>query len=147
MGKRDGERKLHNHTDWREAFLWELSRSGNVQHSAGVAGVDTKTVYNHRNRSPEFSEAWDEALEDAIQRMEAEAHRRAVHGVDKPVFHNGKECGVVRQYSDVLLMFLLKAKRPEVYRDNVSLQHSGNVQVNILDAMRNYLGKGELNGE
>jgi hypothetical protein len=35
--------------------------------------------------------------------------------VEKPVFFGGKQVGTVRNYSDALAMFMLKAKRPEVY--------------------------------
>ena len=47
-----------------------------------------------------------------------EATRRAVDGVEEPVdFYKGKAGGTVNRYSDNLLMFLIKAKRPE-YRDS-----------------------------
>ena len=45
--------------------------------------------------------------------LELEARRRAYEGVEKPVFHAGEECDFIRQYSDVLMMFLLKAHRPD----------------------------------
>ena len=45
--------------------------------------------------------------------IEAEARRRAVDGVDEPVYYQGKEVGTVRRYSDVLLIFLLKGLRPQ----------------------------------
>ena len=51
---------------------------------------------------------------------EDEAVRRAHDGVDEPVFYQGKACGVVRKYSDTLLIFLLKGRRPEKYRDRPS---------------------------
>lgn len=50
--------------------------------------------------------------------MEAEAFRRAVKGVLKPVFHQGKITARVRQYSDPLLALLLKANLPAKYREN-----------------------------
>ena len=40
--------------------------------------------------------------------LEAEARRRAVEGVRKPVFYQGVICGWVGEYSDTLLIFLLK---------------------------------------
>ncbi len=43
--------------------------------------------------------------------------RRAVEGVIKPVFHQGKRVGTLRVYSDSLLMFLLRARRPEKFAD------------------------------
>ncbi len=45
------------------------------------------------------------------------ARRRALVGTEKPLFHKGNQIGNVPVFSDPLLMFLLKAKRPEVYRD------------------------------
>ena len=46
--------------------------------------------------------------------LEDEVDRRAVEGVEKPVgWHKGKPGGYVREYSDTLLIFLLKGDRPE----------------------------------
>ena len=36
----------------------------------------------------------------------------------RPVFHQGKEIGSIREYSDTLLIFMLKARRPATFRDN-----------------------------
>ena len=60
--------------------------------------------------------------------MEREAARRAYHGVEEPVFHKGEVCGSIRKYSDTLMIFLLKARRPEVYRD---MQEQGRGGVNV----------------
>ena len=52
--------------------------------------------------------------------LEAEAHRRAVEGVEEPVgWYKGQAGGTVRRYSDVLLMFLLKGVLPERYKDRI----------------------------
>jgi len=55
------------------------------------------------------------ALESAIAALESEAVRRALEGVEIPVFHQGRECGSTVKHSDTLLMFLLKTLRPERY--------------------------------
>ena len=39
-------------------------------------------------------------------------------GVEQPVFYRGEIAGTVRKYSDVLLIFLLKVTRPNIYREN-----------------------------
>ena len=45
--------------------------------------------------------------------LEAEAYRRALEGREKPVgWYKGKPGGYVREYSDVLLMSLLKGASP-----------------------------------
>jgi hypothetical protein len=59
--------------------------------------------------------------------MEQEAIRRGQHGVEKPVFQGGKEVGAVREFSDTLLIFMLKSRKPETYRENVKVEHAGQV--------------------
>jgi len=54
-------------------------------------------------------------LERAVAALESEAVRRALSGVPVPVFHQGRECGSTVKHSDQLLMFLLKALKPERY--------------------------------
>jgi len=54
-------------------------------------------------------------LDDAIAALETEAVRRALSGVNVPVFHQGRECGSTVKHSDQLLMFLLKTLCPERY--------------------------------
>ena len=112
---------------WRTTFLDALRQTGNVAASAQLSGRSRAAAYKARDRSPEFALLWDEALEEAIDTMELEARRRAMSGVDEPVYYQGQAIGAVRKYSDVLLIFLLKAHRPAKFRDNVSMEHSGPV--------------------
>ena len=55
-------------------------------------------------------------LSNRASSLEEEAIRRAVDGVDRPVFFQGKIVGYTKEYSDTLLKFLLEAKRPAIYR-------------------------------
>ena len=104
--------------DWRVVVLTALSRSGNVRWSAERAKVGRTKVYEHRNADPVFAKAWDEATDNAIDTLEQEAWRRARDGTLKPIYQGGDKVGAVREFSDVLLIFLMKANRPEKYRDN-----------------------------
>ena len=52
-------------------------------------------------------------------------------GVEQPVFYKGEVCGSVRKYSDVLLIFLLKGLRLEVYRENKHI--TGDINVNVTE--------------
>ena len=54
-----------------------------------------------------------------------EARRRALTGVEQPVYYKGEAVGRIAKYSDTLLIFLLKAHWPKKSRDNVSAEHSG----------------------
>ena len=44
----------------------------------------------------------------------------------EPVYYQGKIVGYVRRPSDILAMFLLKARKPEMYRDNYQPAHDPN---------------------
>lgn len=114
----------------RNKFLDALRQTGNVTAACEAAYVDRRTAYREKKSNAEFSRAWDEALEIAIEGMELEARRRAVEGRDEPVFGRiAKDrdgvVGHIRKYSDVLLIFLLKAHKPAIYRETVNLKHSG----------------------
>lgn len=102
---------------WEELFLKALAETGNVSAAAKLAGVARQTAYEAKELRPEFAARWDDALEEACDALELEARRRAKDGAEKPVFYLGREVSRVREYSDVLLIFLLKAHRPEKYRE------------------------------
>lgn len=115
---------------WRAAFLAELAASGNVSASATAADVSRRFVYEQRAADLDFAAAWDDALEQGADSMEAEARRRAVDGWEEPVWYQGEDVGTVRKFSDTLLIFLLKGARPEKYRDRTDVrQTSASVQI------------------
>jgi len=88
-----------NAGEWREAFIAVLRGSGNVRHSCLQAGISRETAYKWRKEDKTFADRWEDAKEDAVEMLEYEARVRAMDS------------------SDVLLMFLLKALKPEKYRE------------------------------
>lgn len=92
-------------------FLEQLGVDGNVSRAAEVAQIQRKTIYERRNSDPEFEKDVQAAFEVATDKLEAEARRRAVEGVEEPVFHQGVEVARVRKYSDSLLGLMLKGNR------------------------------------
>jgi hypothetical protein len=105
----------------RERFLRAFARSGNITYAAKIAGVGRRTVYVWQEHEPGFAEAFAEAGHKATEALEREAWRRAKDGVAEPVYQHGKLVGTIQRYSDNLLMFLLKARAPERYRDRVDV--------------------------
>ncbi|CAA7602451.1 Hypothetical protein DEACI_3125 [Acididesulfobacillus acetoxydans] len=103
----------------RQQFLQVYSECGNITQAALVAGVGRSTHYEWMAEDPEYAKQFAEAEEKAIDALEKEARRRALTGVEKPVFYQGKQCGVVQEFSDTLLIFLLKGAKPEKYQDRV----------------------------
>lgn len=110
---------------WPEKFIAALADSGNVRAACEVAGIARKTAYGKRNTDLAFAAEWDAALEEACDTLEAEARRRAVEGVDKPVYQQGMKVGVIREYSDTLLIFLLKGNRPSKFKETVRQELTG----------------------
>lgn len=85
-------------------FLAKLAVSANILRSCQAAGVGRSTAYEHREADPAFAAAWDEAIENACDLLEETARERAQDG------------------SDLLLIFLLKAHRPGLYRETLRHQ-------------------------
>jgi hypothetical protein len=76
--------------------------------------------YELRARDTAFAEEWAVAVDEGTDRLEDEAYRRAVEGVPEPIFSRGEVVGERRVYSDRLIEFLVKARRPAVYREQRS---------------------------
>lgn len=117
-----GTAKAKDPAIWRPVFLAELAETCNVSEAARVAGVERTVPYSHRDADPAFAAAWEDAIEQGIEALELEARRRAMKGTSRPVYYQGAECGQVQEYSDTLMIFLLKAHRPKVYRDGATGQ-------------------------
>ena len=106
------------------AFLEQLRLTGNVTASARTIGNARKTFYLHRDQDSEFAAAWDEALLEATDALEAEVRRRGHDGWDEPIFYQGQMVATVRKYSDTLLIFLLKAHNDK-FKDHARVDLGG----------------------
>lgn len=119
---------------WKVIFLNVLSVTGNVFQSCKAAKMVRSVVYKERADNADFKKDWDNALEQAADILEFEARRRAYEGLVRKKF-TGKGEAVIdpatgkqyieREYSDTLLIFLLKGINPEKFRERVSAEHSG----------------------
>lgn len=108
-------------------FLEQLALEPNVSKACRAAGISGAAAYSKRSNDADFRRAWDEALNESVDRVEEELHRRAVLGVDEPVFYQGEKCGVVRKYSDSLLSLYIKRWRHE-YRDRSTVDMNAKVE-------------------
>lgn len=98
-------------------FLEYLMDHGDITQACRQADLSPKSMRLFRRQHPKAQAAFQEALDIGTDQIEAELHRRAVTGYLEPVFYKGRRVNTVRRKSDILLMFLLKKRRPE-YRDN-----------------------------
>jgi hypothetical protein len=101
----------------KKQFLAEFRQRGDITASARAVGIARTTPYKWRKHDAAFDEAFRDAEEEVSDALEGEAFRRAMGQVEVPVYHHGEVVGHIRRYSDGLLMFLLRARRPERYRE------------------------------
>jgi hypothetical protein len=99
--------------DWKQTFLENYKRMGVVTHAAEAAGVLARTVYRALDLDPSFKEEFEAARTFAVDELEVVARERAL------------------SHSDRLLIFLLKAERPEKYRDDMIQLNAGEIKAYI----------------
>ena len=118
---------------WVEPFLDRIAAGDSIIRAAAKAGINPGNACRRRRSDAAFRDAWNLAASIATRQMEQEAQRRAYHGTVRPVYYKGVRCGSVREYSDTLLMFLLKGRKPQVYREGVEDGARPNVQISVVN--------------
>lgn len=107
-------------------FLEALAEGWSVTKAAGLAGVDRRRLYEQRDQDEEFASAWAEAVELGTDALEDELRRRSIDGYDEETFDGkGELVRRVRRLSPQDLITALKARRPEVYRENQRVELTG----------------------
>lgn len=101
----------------KQKFLEHFATTGNASKTCRELGLSRNSVKFWQRKDRTFQAGYDAAQEEAVERMEEEARRRGVEGTLEPVYFAGKAVGAIRKYSDTMLIFLLKAAKPEKYRD------------------------------
>jgi hypothetical protein len=85
-------------TAQKQTFVLALAAGHSVTAAAREAKVSRSAVYGLKDTDSLFSEQWDSAVEESVDLLEDECRRRAL------------------QQSDLLMIFLLRHRRPNVYR-------------------------------
>jgi len=139
----------------KRAFLAAYAQLGCVSRAAEAAGCSRNSHYNWLENDRDYRAAFAQAEQIAGDVLEAEALRRAVHGIQEPVIHHGRQCFryvdengndvpadqsdarkiplTVTRYSDTMLIFLMKGRMPHKYGDRKRLEHSGRVDHEPVD--------------
>jgi hypothetical protein len=107
---------------WFDPFLAALAQTANVSAACQSARVSRTLAYRQRKTSQTFAARWKEALETAVDALELEARRRAMGWLESELSEGGDRMREVHKHSDTLLIFLLKAHRPEKYRENYRVE-------------------------
>lgn len=111
----------------KNKFLNALAKYGSIKTAALEAEIDRTTHYTWMDDEA-YKRAYERARQIAADALEEEARRRAVEG------YIGKDG--VREYSDKLLIALLKANFPDRYKERVESKVELSGEVGIVDALK-----------
>jgi len=99
----------------QRGMLRALATCGSVTHAAKAAKINKSTHYLWLKEDEQYAQLAAIARELAGDALEDEAVRRAQLGVRRNIYHAGKKIGYETEYSDTLLIFLLKGAKPQKY--------------------------------
>ena len=104
-------------------FLDALTEFGIVALAVKAAPFSRATAYRYRAQDEQFKAEWDAAIDESTDTLVREAWRRATEGVKETWTDKHGNLHTKYSYSDNLLMFLIKSRRPQEYRDNATIKH------------------------
>ena len=107
----------------RRAFLAAYAHTGRITQAAKSAQVNWRNHYHWVKNDPVYAAAFQEAQSMAADFLEDEAIRRAKEGVLKPVYYKGEHVDNMLEFSDTLMVLLLKGAMPAKYRERY--EHTG----------------------
>lgn len=146
--------------EMQTAFCLIHHSSKGIQAAKAVTDVGAGAGSQSRatkGADPSFADALADAERQSADVLEGVARHRAAEGIARKKFYRGEplidpETGqqyVEREYSDTLLIFLLKGRNPEVFGEKVKVQNDVRLRTpadgekaatEILDRLRGQLG-------
>ena len=108
----------------KKAFLASYAHTGRITKAGKACGVGWRNHYNWMAADPVYATAFATAKRMAGDFLEDEAVRRAMEGITKRVYYKGDVVDEVQEFSDLLMIFLLKGAKPDTYREHVDIRLS-----------------------
>ena len=113
----------------RKRFLQNYVEFGTITQAADASGIHRLTHFTWMKKFEDYPEQFENAKQEFADKVESELLHRAVTGLVRHKFYKGQPIqykdpatGKVvpyteREPSDNLLMFWLKGRRPEIFKD------------------------------
>jgi len=111
VGPRAYKRDKDGRPEWFADFLATFKDTGSVEKACDAAGIGRSTAYDWRGKDKAFDAAWQDLDDVWLDRLENGMMRRALVGSEKPVFSNGKQVGVYREFNFNRERFILERRR------------------------------------
>lgn len=129
------EVRRSRHVARQNAFLAAYRLTASIGRSAAVAKVRRDAHSEWLKSDPTYRPRFEAVQEDAGQVLEDAAVERAIAGVKRMQFYQGRPLRYNRElqyeieYSDSLLLALLKKFMPDKYRERTSVEHTGSINL------------------
>jgi hypothetical protein len=114
---------------------------GNRKLACDAVGISYMTYLRATQNDPQFVELLEIADKQAGDMLEAEAYRRAYTGIDEPVYQQGELVGFKKNYSDKLLLVLMKANNPGKYTEKSEVNYTGTIEHKVINEAKDSLLK------
>jgi hypothetical protein len=125
----------------QQAFLAAYERTGSIRQAAIDVEIERVGHYRWLESDSEYAAMWEAAQEGFVQNLEAHAAIRATVGQERGVWYQGQRVGSEQWVSDNLLMFLLKGRRPDIYRDRTEISGPGGGPIQLQALRPDALGR------
>lgn len=98
---------------WKRNWLVAYQSHGTATAACEVVGINRSTAYEARKKDPAFAKAWDALESETTKLLEETLYERALNG------------------DTTAAIFMLKARRPSVYRESLNVKHGGTVKHDV----------------
>jgi hypothetical protein len=105
-----------NVIELKKEFLRLFREEFTITNTCKRMNISRRLYYYWCKADPEFVRAMDLAREDVADTLEAEALRRVYEGIEEDIYFQNTLVGKKREYSDTLLILLLRGMRRWKYR-------------------------------
>lgn len=111
---------------WEKVFFEALTNNyGVLGKACDAAGVHEQAVKTRAKNSPTFKMMLEAAVRMVNDVMEYEAMRRALEPAERPVFQRGELVGVIREWDNKHLQWMLERRMPEKYHLPTRVEFAG----------------------
>jgi hypothetical protein len=96
-----------------------------VKGACRAVGISRDTAYEHRKKFHDFTAAWEEAEQFALDHIYSTLLDHAANGTPRPIYRGGVKVGEERVFDHRLAEWLLQPKRPMEFSDKRAVELSG----------------------
>jgi hypothetical protein len=105
------------------------TNAGDIALACSAVQASTGWLKRWMREDPKVDAAIRDAMDTGTAVLESEMIRRAVHGVDDPIFYKDEQVGSRKKYSDALLIKALESRKRDVYGKTVDVNQNVNIKV------------------